>query len=103
QAGPMWNEIGNGILIAFGSFSLVGLAVGHFLGGPNPNNRTVLALATSARHPAIAMTIGNLNFPDQKPVILVIVLLHVIVGFVLGIPYLIWRRASPAVATTPQP
>jgi BASS family bile acid:Na+ symporter len=66
----------------------------------------VLALATSARHPAIAMTIGNLNFPDQKPVILVIVLLHVIVGFVLGIPYLVWRervRASRAITTPPQP
>jgi BASS family bile acid:Na+ symporter len=100
QAGPMWNMIGNGVLVVLATFSLVGLAVGHFLGGPDPDNRTVLAFATSARHPAIAMTIAGLTFPDQKPLVIVVVLLHVIVGFVLGMPYQAWRVRSHATNAT---
>jgi BASS family bile acid:Na+ symporter len=33
----------------------IGLAIGHWLGGPNPDDRTVLALSTASRHPAIAL------------------------------------------------
>jgi BASS family bile acid:Na+ symporter len=96
EAKPMWSMVGNGVLIVFGVFSLVGLAVGHVLGGPNPDNRTVLAFATSARHPAIAMMIAGRIFPEQKPLVIVVVLLHVIVGLVIGIPYQAWRARNHA-------
>jgi bile acid:Na+ symporter, BASS family len=32
-AKPKWNTVGNGVLLVFAAFSLVGLAVGHLLGG----------------------------------------------------------------------
>ncbi len=57
--------IGNGTLLAMAIFALVGFVAGHALGGPDPDNRHTLALATASRHPAIALAIAHLNFPGQ--------------------------------------
>jgi len=43
------------------------------LGGSDPDHRTVLALATSARHPAIALAIAGANFQQQKAVLAVFI------------------------------
>src|SRR5262245_57789815 len=51
----MLSLIGDGTLASFGAFTLMGLAIGHLLGGPEPEDRPVLALATASRHPAIAL------------------------------------------------
>ncbi len=95
SSGAMWALLGNGTLLAIGAFFVVGLAVGHLLGGPNPHDRSVLALATAARHPAIALTIATLNFPNQKGVMPAI-LIYVILGMILGIPYIKWRQRADA-------
>src|SRR5215510_3586393 len=47
--------IGNGTLIAVSVVVLFGLVIGHLLGGPEPGNRSVLALATALRHPGVAL------------------------------------------------
>jgi len=82
---------GNGTIVAIAAFVLVGLAVGHMLGGPDPHDRTVLALATATRHPGIALAIGTTNFPEQKAV-LPAILLYAILGVILAIPYVMWRK-----------
>jgi len=82
---------GNGTIVAIAAFVLMGLAVGHMLGGPDPHDRTVLALATATRHPGIALAIGTTNFPEQKAV-LPAILLYAILGVILGIPYVMWRK-----------
>jgi hypothetical protein len=41
-APAMWTFIGNGAVLAIIAFVLVGLTIGHFLGGPTPANRTAL-------------------------------------------------------------
>ena len=96
----LWPLVGNGVLAALVAFTLVGIAVGHFLGGPSEENRSVLALATGSRHPGIALALASLNFPDQKDVIAV-VLYHLIIGALVALPYVTWRkrvhaRAEPA-------
>jgi BASS family bile acid:Na+ symporter len=58
--------IGNGTLASMTGFALVGFLFGHLLGGPELNNRRVLALATSSRHPGIAVAIAHANFPAQS-------------------------------------
>jgi BASS family bile acid:Na+ symporter len=90
--------IGNGTLLTLALFTIVGLIVGHWLGGDNPDNRTVLALATSARHPAVALAIAGTNFEQQKAV-LAVVLLHLLVGIVVSLPYVVWRKRRHASAT----
>lgn len=57
--------IGDGTLIVFAGFVLAGLLVGHFLGGPDPESRVVLALSTACRHPALALAIASANFPGS--------------------------------------
>ncbi|HKE48614.1 MAG TPA: hypothetical protein VKB52_11165 [Rhodanobacteraceae bacterium] len=91
-----WTLVGNGVLLCLVGFTVVGLAVGHFLGGPVPDNRTALALATGSRHPAISLAIASINFPDEKAVIAVVVY-HLIIGALVATPYVIWRiRADKA-------
>jgi BASS family bile acid:Na+ symporter len=85
-----WALVGNGIVVALVVFTLVGIAIGHFLGGPHPEDRTVLALASGTRHPAVAIAIANLNFPEEKAV-LVVVLSHLIIGAIVSVPYVRWR------------
>jgi bile acid:Na+ symporter, BASS family len=64
-APAMWLLIGNGTVIALAAFVLVGLAIGHILGGPEPQNRTALAIATASRHPGIALILAKANFPAE--------------------------------------
>ena len=42
---------GNGAMLALALFIIAGTAAGHFLGGPVAEDRMVLAIATSSRHP----------------------------------------------------
>jgi BASS family bile acid:Na+ symporter len=80
--------IGNGTILSLAAFVLVGLGTGYLFGGPEPENRRVLALATSARHPAIAVAIAQTNFPDQKlvvPAIVLYLLISIISGMVTGV------------------
>ena len=85
--------VGNGTIVAIATFVLVGLAVGHMLGGPDPHDRAVLALATATRHPGIALAIGTTNFPEQKAV-LPAILLYAVLGAILTIPYVMWRKRA---------
>jgi BASS family bile acid:Na+ symporter len=94
---PQLNAVvGNGTLLALALFTLTGLVVGHFLGGPDPDDRTVLSLATSARHPAIAIAIAQVNFPQNRAVMATI-LWHVLIAAVLSLPYMLWRKRRHAV------
>jgi BASS family bile acid:Na+ symporter len=87
--------IGNGTIIAIAAFVIFGLMVGHLLGGPEEEDRTVLALSTASRHPGIALAIASANFPVQK-LVLGAVLLYLIVNAVVSLPYLNWRRRHHA-------
>ncbi len=83
--------MGNGTLAAIVAFVLVGLAVGHVLGGPDPADRTVLALMTASRHPGVAITIASASFPERKPIVAAI-LLYLLVNAILYLPYRAWCR-----------
>jgi len=89
--------VGNGTLIAIIVFILAGLMVGHLLGGPDPEDRAVLALSTASRHPGIAMAVAAANYPGNQAIGSAI-LLYFLVNIVLSIPYVRWqmRRAAAA-------
>jgi len=92
----MQRLIGHFSLLVMVAFALVGLGVGHWLGGPDPDERSVLAMATSARHPAVALTIAH-NAID-KPGVMAAVLLALIVASIVAAPYVKWRQRSRAPA-----
>ncbi|MGH7358585.1 MAG: hypothetical protein ACREJR_07215, partial [Candidatus Rokuibacteriota bacterium] len=63
----------------------------HWLGGPDPDDRTALAIASSIRHPGVALTIARLNFPEE-PLAPAAVLLFLLVSVIATLPYGAWRR-----------
>jgi bile acid:Na+ symporter, BASS family len=85
--------LGSGALVAFVGFVVVGLAAGHLLGGPEPAGRTALALSTSTRHPGVAMAVASANFPEVK-LVLAAVVVYMLVGMVVSIPYGKWRSRT---------
>ena len=106
KAAPaMLAQIGDGTLLAIAAFTILGLIVGHLMGGPSPGDRGVLALATACRHPAMAMTIAHLTFPAEKAVPAA-VLLYLLVSVAVSLPYIAWRKKAltpeaPPLGATP--
>jgi BASS family bile acid:Na+ symporter len=91
----MWPLIaslaGTGAIWAFVLFAAAGLAVGHLMGGPEPEDRTVLAFATASRHPGVAAAIAAANFHDARLAAAAIVL-YVLVSLIVSVPYTFWRK-----------
>jgi BASS family bile acid:Na+ symporter len=90
--------IGNGTVLAIAMFAVVGIAVGHWMGGPDPADRSVLALATASRHPGLALAIAGANFPGQRQTVIAALLLYLLVKAVVLIPYNSWQKHRQSVA-----
>jgi BASS family bile acid:Na+ symporter len=90
---PMISLIGNGTILAIVAIAIIGLGVGHVLGGPDPKEQPVLALATATRHPAVAIAIASSMFPDAKLAPAAVVL-TLIVTALATIPYQKWAKKS---------
>jgi BASS family bile acid:Na+ symporter len=88
--------IGNGTLLAMAAVVIISLAGGHWLGGPDRLDRGTLAIASAVRHPGIAIMIANANFADKR--VTAAVLLFLLVGMVVGIPYKQWIKRTTAAA-----
>lgn len=94
--------IGNGTLAAMAVVSAICIAGGHLLGGPDRMDRATLAVASSVRHPGIAMALASANFTDRD--VQAAILLFLLVGLVLGAVYGAWLKRSanaPSAAAAP--
>lgn len=87
--------IGNGTLLALAAFVIVGIAVGHMLGGPDTEDRVVLGLSTGCRHPGMAIAIAAANFPQETRVVAA-ALLYLLVNIAISVAYIIRMRLRPA-------
>ena len=83
---------GDGTVVAAIVLSGLGLLVGHLLGGPDPQNRTVLALATASRHPGVALVAGIGASAQTPRLITAAVLLAFVVSMIISVPYAAWRK-----------
>jgi BASS family bile acid:Na+ symporter len=96
-----WNilaaQAGNYTIVAILLFIGVGLLAGHLLGGPEPDNRTALALATATRHPGVAIAVLHAILPAAEDVTPV-VFLYLVTGMVAAVPYVKWRTRTHAPA-----
>ena len=87
----MWTVIGNGTILAIIGFAVVGMIAGHLLGGPEPKDRTVLAIATSSRHPAIAIALASPNAGDADiKLVAAVVVLYALISVIVSLPYIKW-------------
>lgn len=88
--------VGDGTLFALAAFAILAITAGHFLGGPDPEDRPVLALATSSRHPAVALAIAQINFPGQK-LAGAVILVYLVLSAILAAPYLKWNKRTHSI------
>ena len=87
----MWQVIGNGTIFAIVGFAAVGMISGHVLGGPEPQDRTVLAIATASRHPAIAIALASANAGDADvKMVAAVVILYALISAVVAGLYIKW-------------
>jgi BASS family bile acid:Na+ symporter len=93
-APAVWAIVGDGTILAILAFVAAGLAIGHTLGGPEPDHAAVLALSTACRHPAVALAVASANFPDER--FGGAILLYLILNVVVSIPYIVWQRGRVA-------
>lgn len=82
--------VGNGTMAVMAIVSVLGIATGHLLGGPDLRDRATLAIASSVRHPGIAMSIAAMHFTDPR--VSAAILLFMLVGLVVSIPYTMWIK-----------
>ncbi|HEX5042407.1 MAG TPA: hypothetical protein VFV75_05850 [Candidatus Polarisedimenticolaceae bacterium] len=87
-------QVGNFTLVAIVLLTVIGLAVGHALGGPDGGDRTVLALSTATRHPGVAVAVARAGAPDD-PSVVATVFLAFLVGMLVTVPYVKWRKRVP--------
>jgi BASS family bile acid:Na+ symporter len=80
-------EIGLPSLLAFAAFTLSAIVVGHLFGGPNPSDRTSLAIACASRHIGLALLIAA-NARGQHALALVVA--YLLASAVVSIPYVRW-------------
>lgn len=93
---PALALIGHGEVIAMIAFAVVAVAVGHWLGGPDPAERRTLALATASRHPGLAIAIAASNFPQQRQLVAAAIVLYLLVSAVVLLPYGAWCKRRMA-------
>jgi bile acid:Na+ symporter, BASS family len=88
-------------------FVVVGAIAGYFLGGPDPNDRTVLAMATASRHPGIAIALAGANVDESlKKSVIALVILYLILSLIVVAPLLkrlskSGRAPAPSIPNTP--
>jgi BASS family bile acid:Na+ symporter len=74
------------------SMTVIALAVGHLMGGPDPGDRTALAVSCATRHVGVAM-LAAAAVPGPKTA--VFVLAYVITAGIASAAYLRWRARAP--------
>jgi BASS family bile acid:Na+ symporter len=70
---------------AIAAFTVLGLAFGHVLAGPDPGDSAVLALSSALRHPGIALAIAAGNFPSLD--FGAVVILYLLTAAIVCAPY----------------
>jgi bile acid:Na+ symporter, BASS family len=70
------------------------LAIGHLLGGPSREQRSVLAIASVARNVGLALFIAELSTYAQN--FIPTLLTYMILGALLAVPYSVWSKRQMA-------
>jgi BASS family bile acid:Na+ symporter len=72
----------------------ISLALGHLLGGPVPDERAALAIASIARNVGLALFITVLSRVEQT--VLPTLLSYMILGAIVAVPYSAWSKRRVA-------
>jgi predicted Na+-dependent transporter len=81
-------DVGLPSLLAFAAFTVLALATGHVLGGPDEGDRTALAVACASRHIGLALLVAA-NYRGERA--LELVAGYLVASAVVSLPYVRWR------------
>ena len=82
----MVSLVGGGTMLVVVAMAATAIGAGHWLGGPDPSDRAILAVASAMRHPGIAFAVAKANVPDE-PRLAGAILLYVLVSLSLTTLY----------------
>ncbi|MCC6197802.1 MAG: hypothetical protein IT518_25405 [Burkholderiales bacterium] len=87
-------DAGPRVTVAIVTVTVLALACGHLLGGPEPATRTATAVSSALRNGGLALLVAALN--RAQPAVVATVLAYLVICALTVIPYAIWRRARAA-------
>lgn len=74
--------------------TVLALAVGHALGGPDAQTRTAVAISSAVRNPGLALVVATVN--NAPPAVMATVLAYLLISAFTVLPYVFWRRRVAA-------
>ncbi len=88
----------NGLALGFMAVMVAAaLAIGSLMAGPEPRERTTVALVTSMRNPGLALLFAT-TYGEGMPGLKLAVLAYLLVTVLLSIPFLRWQKGLQGVA-----
>jgi BASS family bile acid:Na+ symporter len=84
-------QAGWAAVLTLAGLTLCALAIGHLLGGPDPEDRTALAVCCATRHVGLAVLVAA-AVPGPRTAVLVAA--YIVASAVVCIPYVQWRRRT---------
>lgn len=84
------------VMLAIVAVTILALAVGHSMGGPEPATRTATAISAATRNPALALLVATLN--NAPPPVIATILAYLLIAAATVLPYAAWRRRAGKVA-----
>ena len=94
-------DAGPRIVVTIVTVTVLALAVGHLLGGPDQSTRTAVAISSAARNPGLALLVATLN--AAPPEITATVLAYLVVSALTVLPYVLWRHRTRQVTAVSEP
>lgn len=76
-------------ILAFAGLTLMALAIGHWLGGPNDAQRTSLAVSCATRHIGLALVLAA---DIKSPNTFTLIATYLFSSVLVSIPYIRWRK-----------
>jgi predicted Na+-dependent transporter len=73
--------------------TLLAIACGHALGGPDPGTRTAVGICAAARNPGLALLVATLN--SAQPAVIATIFAYLVISALTLIPYVVYRRRHP--------
>ncbi|HEY7236960.1 MAG TPA: hypothetical protein VH539_22560 [Gemmatimonadaceae bacterium] len=98
---PAFRQLGAGFLLAMAALSACTVLIGHFAGGHEAPDRSVLGVLSGVRHPGLALLIARYNF--EGDLVLAAVVASFLIGILVTLPYAYWRRQRRVVAPPSSP
>ena len=98
---PAFRQLGGGFLLAMAVLSACTVLIGHFAGGHEAPDRSVLAVLAGVRHPGLALLIARYNF--EGDLVLAAVVASFLIGALVTLPYTFWRWQRRVVSPPSSP